>query len=132
MEPLQNIKLSFKCPKQLSELQSCNGDWYCDGCKKMVYDFRGMTEDQIMACFAKSNYKMCGMFDAGRVEVLTQHSKWFKWASATMLFLGLTSCHSAVDKPLIGDTIAVSSINKVTKIDTVSDSIHHSKVVKKQ
>jgi hypothetical protein len=130
MEPLQNIKLSFQCPKQLNELQSCNGDWYCDDCKKIVYDFREMTEDQIMARFAKNDYKMCGIFNAGRVEVLPKYGKWFKWASAAMLFLGLTSCHSGTDKPLIGDTIAVSSSHQTTKVDTIPDSIHNSNVVK--
>jgi TonB family protein len=91
MEPLQNIKLSFKCPKQLNELQPCNGDWYCDGCHKIVYDFRGMNETQVMDAFAKNNYQMCGIFDAGRIEVLPQLPKWFKWVSAAMLFLGLAS-----------------------------------------
>ncbi|WP_448700283.1 hypothetical protein ACFGVR_00260 [Mucilaginibacter sp. AW1-3] len=131
MEPLQNIKLSFKCPKQLNELQPCNGDWYCDGCKKMVYDFRGMTEEQVMASLIKNNYKMCGIYDAERIEVLPRYGKWFKWASAAMLFLGLTSCHSAVNKPLMGDTVAVSPDNQTTRIDTIPNSVHNLKVVKK-
>ncbi|WP_448700284.1 energy transducer TonB [Mucilaginibacter sp. AW1-3] len=90
MEPLQNIKLSFKCPKQLNELQPCNGDWYCDGCQKIVHDFRGMSEGQILDVFAKSDHQVCGMFEAGRIEVLPQQNNWLKWASAAMLFLGLT------------------------------------------
>lgn len=95
MESLQNIKLSFKCPKQLNELQACNGDWYCDGCKKIVYDFRGVGEEQVLASLAKNDYKMCGLFEAGRVEVLP-NNRWFRWASAALLFLGLTSCHDVV------------------------------------
>ena len=131
METLQNIKLSFKCPKQLNELQPCNGDWYCDGCRKIVHDFRGMSEAQILDTFAKSEYKMCGMFDAGRIEVLPKYGKWFKWASAAMVFLGLTSCHGTADKPLVGDTIAVSAVQQPPQTDTVLKSIQHSKVIKK-
>jgi len=128
MEAFQNIKLSSRCPKQLNELQPCNGDWYCDGCKKIVYDFRGMTEEQVIAGFAKNNYKMCGIYDAGRIQVLPRYGKWFRWASAAMLFLGLTSCHSKVDKPLVGDTVAVSPRNQTTtQIDTATDPAHNSK-----
>ncbi len=107
MEPLQNIKLSFKCPKQLNELQPCNGDWYCDGCQKIVYDFRGMSEAQVLAGFVKTDYKMCGLFEASRIEVLPQN-RWFRWASAAMMFLGLTSCHDYVlgqVQPVHADTI---------------------------
>jgi hypothetical protein len=108
MEPLQNIKLSFKCPKQLNELRPCNGDWYCDGCRKMVYDFRGMTDAQVLESFVKNNYKMCGLFETDRVQVVPHHNKWFRWASAAMLFLGLTSCHDYVfgqTQPARPDTI---------------------------
>jgi len=95
IQPLENIKLSFKCPKQLNELQACNGDWYCDGCQKIVYDFRGMSEAQVLTSLVKNDYKMCGLFEAGRIEILPQ-KKWFRWAAAAMLFLGLTSCHDDV------------------------------------
>jgi TonB family protein len=113
MEPLQNIKLTFKCPKQLNELQPCNGDWYCDGCRRIVHDFRGMTEAQVLDAFAKSNYRMCGIFEADRIQVLPQQSKWLGWASAAMLFLGLTACHDAV-MGKIKKPVDTSSVKKMT------------------
>jgi len=133
METLQNIKLTFKCPKQLNELQPCNGDWYCDGCRKIVHDFRGMSEKQILKAFEKNDYKLCGMFEDGRIEVQQQQYKWLKWASAAMLFLGLTSCHEvARDKPLIGDTVAVSAVNHSVKNDTVPALADSSKLQKQR
>ena len=91
MQPLQHIKLSFKCPKQLNELQPCNGDWYCDGCNKIVRDFRGMAESQIRDAIGGSQ-NVCGMFEANRIQVLPRQTKWLKCAGAAMMFLGLTSC----------------------------------------
>jgi len=134
METLQNIKLTFKCPKQLNELQPCNGDWYCDGCRKIVHDFRGMSEKQILKAFEKNDYKLCGMFENGRIEVQPQPYKWLKWASAAMLFLGLTSCHNvATDKPLIGDTVALSAtMGHTVRNDSVSAPADSSKLQKQQ
>lgn len=133
METLQTIKLTFKCPKQLNQLQPCNGDWYCDGCRKIVHDFRGMSEKQILEVFEKNDYKLCGMFEDGRIEVKQQQYKWFRWASAAILFLGLTSCHGvAGNKPLIGDTVAVSSIDRTTQKDTVSTPADSSKLLKQR
>lgn len=132
MEPLKNIKLTFKCPKQLNQLQPCNGDWYCDGCHKIVRDFRGMSEAQILEFLKKNEHKICGMFEPGRIEVQPQQYKWLKWASAAMLFLGLTSCHEAAkDKPLIGDTIAVSAVKHHAKYDTVPAPADSSKLQKR-
>jgi hypothetical protein len=94
MEPHQNIALSFKCPKQLNQLQPVNGDYYCDGCKKAVHDFRGMTEAQVLEVIANNSRTTCGIFESGSINVMPQHGKWLKWASAAMLALGITGLHN--------------------------------------
>ncbi|OCX51736.1 hypothetical protein BEL04_17125 [Mucilaginibacter sp. PPCGB 2223] len=133
METLQNIKLSFKCPKQLNELQPSNGDWYCDGCRKVVRDFRGMSEAQILEVFAKNEYRICGLFEAGRVEVLPRQNTWLRWASAAMLFLGLTACHQqAENNHLVGDTILVPTTNQTAKNDTASAPVDSLKLPKQR
>jgi len=96
MEPLQNIKLSFKCPKQLNELQACNGDWYCDGCQKIVHDFRGMSEEQILASLVKNDYEMCGVYEAGRIEIVSQ-KRWIKWIPAAILTFGMSIIQSCTN-----------------------------------
>jgi len=114
MEPLQNIKLTFKCPKQLNELQPCNGDWYCDGCQKIVHDFRGMTETQVAHAFAASDYRMCGIFEADRIQVVPQQNKWLKWVSAAMLALGMTGLYQRI---YAQTTLGVDTIsNKYGKV----------------
>jgi len=92
-----------------------------------------MSEKQILKAFEKNDYKLCGMFEDGRIEVQQQQYKWLKWASAAMLFLGLTSCHEvARDKPLIGDTVAVSAVNHSVKNDTVPALADSSKLQKQR
>ena len=119
MEPLQNISLTFKCPKQLNQLQPANGDWYCNGCQKIVRDFRGMNEQQILEILRSNNQQTCGIFEADRIKVLRQLPKWLKWASAAMVFLGLTSCQKqltnthAIDNPTPQKTDSVY-INDIT------------------
>src|ERR1700712_4265497 len=89
MEPFENIQLAFKCPKALDELQPCQSNWYCDGCRKMVYDFRGMEEAQILQAFAQSGQKLCGVYDADRIKILPQQPRWHKWASTAVMALGV-------------------------------------------
>jgi hypothetical protein len=93
MEPHTRIALSFKCPKQLNQLQPVNGDYYCDGCKKAVHDFRGMTEAQVLNVIANNTRTTCGIFEAEHINVLPQIPKWLKWASAAVLALGMTGIH---------------------------------------
>lgn len=88
MEAFEKIQLSFKCPKALNELQPCQSNWYCDGCQKMVHDFRGMEEQQILEVFKQSGHKLCGIYDADRIKVLPQKPVWHKWAA--VMALGVT------------------------------------------
>jgi hypothetical protein len=95
MEQYQNIGLNYLCPKALSELTPCNSDWYCNGCSKVIRDFRGMTEQQVIdAMFADSKIH-CGIFDAGSVVVIPQ-TRWKKYLSAALMALGLTTLQHAV------------------------------------
>jgi len=114
MEPHQNIALSFKCPKQLNQLHPVNGDYYCDGCQKTVHDFRGMTEAQVLEAMSKSARQTCGIFEKERITVLPQMPRWLKWASAAMMFFGVTSIHENV-LAQTKKTIAKSHVSKKTE-----------------
>jgi TonB family protein len=97
MEPFQKIQLAFKCPKAFGELQPCTGGWHCSDCQKIVHDFRGMTEAQILDAFRNSGQTLCGMYDAGSIRVIPQKVKWYRWAPAALLALiGLTSCQKTI------------------------------------
>ena len=91
MEAFQNIQLSFKCPKALDELQPCQSNWYCDGCRKMVYDFRGMEEGQILDAFNKSGTPLCGIYDAPRMKLEALKLKTPRWATAALFVFGITA-----------------------------------------
>lgn len=90
MEGFKNIKLTFDCPKELDELTPCGGGWDCSTCQKMVHDFRGMTETEILNIFAKSDTPLCGVYDAERFVVPVKKIKWQKWLSAAMMTVGLS------------------------------------------
>jgi hypothetical protein len=96
MEQLQSIQLSFKCPKQLNELQPCNGNWYCNSCNKIVHDFRGMNETQILNIINSPQHP-CGIFEANRIEVVKHQSKWLRWVPAAILTFGMGIIQSCTD-----------------------------------
>ncbi|GAA3974166.1 energy transducer TonB [Mucilaginibacter dorajii] len=95
MEPLQNIRLTFKCPKTLAELTPCNSDWYCKGCHKVIRDFRGMSEADIISSIDFSSKMHCGIFYADRITY-TPQPKWQRWLSACLMAAGLTTLHNVV------------------------------------
>ncbi|EHQ28546.1 energy transducer TonB [Mucilaginibacter paludis] len=116
MEPFQKIQLSFKCPKSINELQPCSAGWHCDSCQKMVYDFRGMTETEILEAFRKSGAPLCGLYDAVRFKTIPKKPQWYKWASAAMIVFGLTSCQNEV----MGKALKLPP-EKAAKVDTIQN-----------
>jgi len=136
MEAFQNIQLSFKCPKALDELQPCQSNWYCDGCRKMVYDFRGMEEAQILQTFEQSGQKLCGIYDAHRIKVLPQQPRWIRASWTAVMALGITilnSCGWGKESKTI-TTIGVPIIEQPKITHTAGivmppnpDTTHHSK-----
>jgi len=96
VDKLNQISLSFKCPKAFNELQPCEGGWYCNGCDKLVHDLRGKSEVEMLDLIAANNYKLCGLFEADRIRVNPALSKWRKWAAAAVLTLGFTGLHQTL------------------------------------
>ena len=90
MEPLQNIRLTFKCPKTLDDLTPCNNDWYCAGCNRVIMDFRGMEEARILNSLNNGDKIHCGIFDAARIACTPQPQRQ-RWVSAGLIALGLTT-----------------------------------------
>lgn len=116
MHAFENLKLKFNCPKKLDELTPCGGAWNCNSCQKMVYDFRGMTEEEILEIFAQSGTPLCGVYDAERFAVPTQKNHWQKWLSAAMVMLGI----SAIGQKVLAQH--QSLVGKVAAPVTVKDT----------
>lgn len=109
--------MSFKCPKALDELQPCESNWYCDGCKQMVHDFRGLSEEQILDTFKQSGQRLCGIYDADRMRVLPQKPKWFRSVSAALMALSvalLNSCGFGQKDKNISSITVQKNIQTVT------------------
>ncbi|SDE31056.1 hypothetical protein SAMN05216464_105183 [Mucilaginibacter pineti] len=126
MQPYQNIRLNFRCPKAFDELKPCNGGWYCDGCHKMVHDFRGMDEQQIRNAFLKSSKGLCGMYDADRMTSAPKQPKMKKWFSATMVALGFAGLHQAAmaqATSIPADKSKVEISNDTTSSDKVFGTV---------
>lgn len=113
MQTYQSFHLTFNCPKAFDELKPCNGGWYCNGCHKVVHDFRGMDEQQIRDAFLKSGKNICGMYDADRINIGKKQPRLKKWLSAAMLTLGLNTLHHVVFAQNI-DSISRSKITAAT------------------
>jgi TonB family protein len=118
MESFENIQLSFKCPKALDELKPCQSNWYCDGCKKMVYDFRGMGEKQILQAFEQSGQKLCGVYDADRIRIVPQKTVWYKWATAAIMALGVTFLNGCNSNSTMGE---IGKVRMLPPKDTIHE-----------
>lgn len=114
MDPLQNIQLTFKCPKTLNDLTACNSDWYCAGCNRIIRDFRGMPEEEILNSLNSVNKFHCGIFDTKRISYNPQ-PRWQRWLSAGLLTLGLST---------LGNRVFAQQKISTTGGDTTSSSKH--------
>jgi hypothetical protein len=96
MEQLNGISLAFRCPKAFNKLKPCSGGWYCNGCHKLVHDFRGKPENEIQLIFNAQGENLCGLFEADRIQISTALPKWRKWLSAAVLAIGFTGLHQTL------------------------------------
>jgi hypothetical protein len=117
MKQLQTLSLLFKCPMAFSELIPCNGGYYCHGCQKIVHDFRGKTEDEIKTVFAANGRKLCGMFEADRIQISTPLPKWRKWAAAAVLTLGFNSLHQTLMAQQISKADSIAFTEKPAPVN---------------
>jgi hypothetical protein len=95
------IQLKFDCPERFEEMPSTENGFYCEGCKKEVYDFRGKTISEIKR-INKENPKIgCGIFDEHSIQEDHRSivSTIFKLAFAAVFILGFNSAN------LFGQTI---------------------------
>ena len=83
----------------------------------MVYDFRGMTEAQILDIFMQSGQKLCGVYDAGRLTS-TSKTQWQKWLSAAIITLGLGASTQI--------TYAQQNNGATTQVNKLTDSVNTS------
>ncbi|QJD95083.1 energy transducer TonB [Mucilaginibacter robiniae] len=109
MKPLQTIQLSFKCPKAFDKLIPCQDGWYCEGCQKLVQDFRGTSESELRQIVAQSPQRICGLFETDCITIKPHQHRWQKWLSASIMALGLTGLPQTIfaQRPFHKDSVLI-------------------------
>jgi protein TonB len=83
---IQNIKLNFKCDKNILLTDSSNKHYYCKKCDKNIIDFRLKTKKELENEIIKANGNVCGIFNKQQVKSSNKISKIF---GSILIALGL-------------------------------------------
>lgn len=84
--------MTYKCPEELEEMQKSSCGFYCESCKKEVFDFRGLSRARIKQITREKNVQ-CGIFDP-EVAVASHRSvvqTIFRVAFTAVFLLGLNA-----------------------------------------
>lgn len=55
--------MSFTCNQRWEQMTPCEGGRFCEQCQKTVYDFRGLTAEEIIHRQLEMGGKVCGIYD---------------------------------------------------------------------
>lgn len=65
MEQKQAIQIQHPCPMRTSRMEQQGSDFFCKGCSKTVYDFRGKSAQEVKSFAAGKN--CCMVLDSTQV-----------------------------------------------------------------
>ncbi len=64
MSDLQELSLSYHCPKTFEELSGCGATRHCSQCQKQVTDLSSLTQEQALRFLAAAPSKTCVHYKA--------------------------------------------------------------------
>ena len=59
----RRLSMSFTCNQRWEQMTPCEGGRFCEQCQKTVYDFRGLTAEEIIHRQLEMGGKVCGIYD---------------------------------------------------------------------
>ena len=85
--------LDFSCPQDITSMPKTSCGFFCTGCKKEVIDFRNFSTESFQNHLAKTNEKMCGVFNTTQLNTPTKSavSTIFRVSFALVFILGINT-----------------------------------------
>jgi hypothetical protein len=116
-----NEKLPLiSCDQKLSDLSPTSCGRFCHSCQKELFDFRQMSNDEILAIHQSTRGKVCGMYKEEQVEVVKTISpkglSMQGWKAWYLGFLGILFAETA-------DAQEVSDSTKIEQMETSKEGI---------
>ncbi len=93
-----SLSMSFICNESWKDMPICDGGRFCSRCQKNVYDFRGLTAEEIVQKQCELGGHVCGVYDRSLFDHTTgTNSAVGRWPFRVSLlsFLGLFSAVAA-------------------------------------
>jgi hypothetical protein len=102
------INIPNPCPRKSSSMAKVSTGFYCDDCCKVVVDFRGKPNEEILASIRKQQGETCGIFTPSQVKTSRSFSFGLvRFAAALLLVFGVTLFPSCGDEPEVAGAICI-------------------------
>src|SRR4051812_1823670 len=91
MQSIKHISIAEPCHQNWLNMTETTKGRYCSSCDKIVTDFTGMTNQQIISIISNAN-NVCGRLEEWQLNSINQQlkqpqSSWFNWKR-----IGLATC----------------------------------------
>lgn len=116
--------MQYNCPEDRSKMQKVGGGFNCEACSRVITDFRGMSNEEIMEVIRQRGGKTCGILRSSQVinPVRSNIETLFRAAFVFVFLLGLSTT-SAIAQDTLEAPTAVIDTNAVSKSYIVSGTL---------
>lgn len=89
MQTIKHIEIAEPCHQNWLNMTETTGGRHCSSCNKVVTDFTGMTNDQIISIISNTN-SLCGRLEDWQLNSINQQLKqpqngWFNWRGLSLM-----------------------------------------------
>ena len=115
MSKKMQIQLPAPCNEGWSRMSPAEQGRFCNSCQKVVIDFTGMSDAQLVAFFKKPSSSVCGRFNKDQLEreltIPGKRMPWLKYFLQLLVPTFLFACKARTQGTprLMGDTILIET-----------------------
>lgn len=85
------ISIPTPCPASWADMTPAPGGRHCAACNKVVVDFSGLSNEEVLTKLRQASGQVCGRFRPEQVSPATVlHGSWARWLAAAVV--ALSSC----------------------------------------
>lgn len=122
-DPSSMMKMVNPCPMFWSKMEVVPGGRHCQGCNKVVVDFTGHSQEEIIAYFKKNGLGTCGKFSQDQLAPPPERSLAYRMKYGWLVILAFLGFHVSPIQAQEIETPTTSLLGNPNQLLTVESEV---------